>query len=269
VILQRLLLRAYRLAGARFLGSAAGRRLFVGAYFLYKRWIEDPFGALVRRNPELFRDGDVLDVGANVGYTAALFARVIDPGAKVHAFEPEGRNFEMLGELVARSGLAGRIVPIRAAVGAGEGSVRLWLNEAHHADHRVLTGALAAGLPEGQASHTEEVPLVSLDGYVARQRITRVCFVKIDVQGFEREVCRGMERVLDANPGVAVAVEYSPPAVREQGFAPEEILAFFDRRGRRPHLIGRGGRLQPAGREEIEGIAGQRGYVDVIYLPPL
>ncbi len=262
--LQRLLLGVYQAVGPRVLDSVAGRRAFVGSYFLYKRWLEDPFAALVRLRPALFRGGHVLDVGANVGYTASVFGGAIDAGRQVHAFEPERRNFRLLEEVVARRGLAGRVVPVRAAVGAAAGEVDLWLNAAHHADHRVLTEALAAGLG-ARAADRERVAQVTLDGYASHRRLDRVAFVKIDVQGYELEVCRGMVGLLEANPGTAVAVEYAPAAMREQGFEAADLLAFFASRGFAAHALERDGRLRAGSVVELERAVGTRGYVDVVF----
>ena len=46
--------------------------VFVRAYFLYKRYIEDSFYNLTKAHPEIFQDGHVLDIGSNFGYTALL-----------------------------------------------------------------------------------------------------------------------------------------------------------------------------------------------------
>src|SRR5271163_3736152 len=91
--------RAYNLArSAGILDLPLFRRAFLGSYFLYKRWYEDPFWALAKRSPELFAGGDVLDVGANMGYTAWVCARVIDGSNKVCAFEPDAASFATLGD---------------------------------------------------------------------------------------------------------------------------------------------------------------------------
>lgn len=262
---QRLLLELYRRVGPeRAFGSRLGRRVFVSAYFAYKRWIEDAFAGLARRRPELFRGGEILDVGANVGYTATVFAGACDPGARVHAFEPEARNFAVLDEVARRSRAAGRIVPVRAAVGSQEGVARLWVNRAHHADHRVLTDAFAArqaGPPE-----SEQVPLVSLDAYVRDAEIARVAFVKIDVQGYELEVCRGMAGLLARHPRLAIAVEYAPDQQREMGFDPEAVNRFLAERGYLPHLLGDGGRADPVRGDALDAAARRDGYVDLLYL---
>jgi FkbM family methyltransferase len=265
VRLQRLLLGVYQAVGPRVLDSSLGRRAFVGSYFLYKRWLEDPFAALARRRPGLFRGGHVLDVGANVGYTASVFAAAIDPGQQVHAFEPERRNFRVLEEVVERHGLTGRVVPVRAAVGASDGTVALWLNAAHHADHRVLTATLEAGLGRAAAAATEQVRLLALDGYVRERELDRIAFIKVDVQGYELEVCRGLAGLLEANPLMAVAVEYLPSAMDALGFRAEALLEFFAVRGYVAHALERDGELQTTSFGDLERLVGERGYVDVVF----
>ncbi len=78
------------------------KRLFLFSYFLYKRWYEDPFWALAKRSPELFTSGDILDIGANIGYTACVFASARKPPAKIYAFEPDLASFATLAETVRR-----------------------------------------------------------------------------------------------------------------------------------------------------------------------
>src|SRR2546430_16632021 len=97
-----LYLRAYALAHLTgFLNTRVGDALFSRAYFAYKRR-EDPHARLIRAHPELFRGGNVIDVGANIGYTAVLFARAIDDPFKVFALEPEQENFQRLERKLAR-----------------------------------------------------------------------------------------------------------------------------------------------------------------------
>src|SRR6476661_6713173 len=124
------------------LETRLGQRLFTSLYFLYKRYLEDAFGALAKRRPELFKGGHILDIGANIGYTAAVFAGVIDPEYHVYAFEPEPFNFRLLERAVAARHLDSRVIPVRSAVGQKDGGIELWLNDHHHADHRIAVGEL-------------------------------------------------------------------------------------------------------------------------------
>lgn len=63
----------------------------------------------------------------------------------------------------------------------------------------------------------------------------RVRFVKIDVDGFEFEVIRGMPLVLEARP--LVVTEFSPVYMRRSGVDPAGFLWFFGSRGYRPYRI--------------------------------
>src|SRR5207249_985108 len=117
---------------------------------------------LAAARPELFRGGDVIDVGANIGYTTAVFARAIAPPCCVHAFEPEERNFRWLGHAIDRAGVADRVIAHRAAIGARDGSIELWYNAAHHGDHRIATDRLRVA-----RETTQNVPITTLDGYLA------------------------------------------------------------------------------------------------------
>jgi FkbM family methyltransferase len=263
VQLQRLLLGAYRVMGPRLLATAAGRRAFVGAYFLYKRWVEDPFARLSRRRPELFRGGHVLDVGANVGYTATVFAGAVDPGRQVHAFEPERRNFAMLEEVVTRRGLVGRVVPVCAAVGATGGAADLWRNNSHHGDHRILTETLRAELGAPLAADRERVPMVALDAYVRANGLEGIAFIKIDVQGFEMEVLRGMQGLLAANPEARMVLEYSPSQMRQLGLDPAALLEDLEVQGFCLTRLARDGTLHDVHRSDLLSLDGPLAYVDL------
>ncbi|MBK7858084.1 MAG: FkbM family methyltransferase [Archangiaceae bacterium] len=247
------LLSVYGFANRRgLLDAPLAREAFARSYFLYKRAVEDPFAALLRKRPELFRGGHILDVGANIGYTAAVFAGGVDDGFKVFAFEPEEKNFAQLERTVSRLQLGAKVQAVHAAVGASDGTIELWRNDAHHGDHRIATDAFKR-TAEG-AVHT--VPLVSLDRYVTGP----VSFVKIDVQGFEAQVLEGMQRLLTTP--ITIAIEYMPEAISALGFEPQAMLAALTRAGFELNALQVDGSLS---RFEPSNL-GERGYVDLLCL---
>ena len=242
-----------------FLRTTLGRRGFGYAYFLYKRYWEDELAALIAVHPELFRGGDVLDVGANIGYTASLFEGAVDPGCVVHAFEPEPRNFESLSWLAGKSKVAGRILPVHAAVGREPGVIFLSLNDLHPGDHRVLTSTFQNN---SQGESRLEVPIVSLDRYVAGLRpVPRVAFVKIDVQGYELAVCQGMEQLIAGNPEITIVLEYMPQAMKDLGFVAGDLLDWLHSRGFYIYQLGKKGTLLMVTDEVMLGL---RGYEDIL-----
>ncbi|MGB2663782.1 MAG: FkbM family methyltransferase [Candidatus Acidiferrum sp.] len=232
--------RAYSLVRrSGFLRTSLGRRLFKSAYFLYKRYLEDDLQDLLRAFPDLVAEGNVLDIGANIGYTAALLARYIKPNRKVFAFEPEPFNFGILQQMALQSEFKGKIVPMRCAVGAEIGTIDLWINLRHHADHRVITEQFHSDHPGSTGIST---PLVSVDSFLQNQEGS-VSFIKIDVQGYELAVCQGMRDTLRQNPDLSIFLEFMPSAMRELGFDPSHLIDFFLERDFEIYLVHRRGQL--------------------------
>ena len=254
---------AYALARrAGWLDRRWFRRLYVSAYFAYKRHVEDPFDALLRRRPELVRGGSVADVGAHVGYTASVFCEALDPGFRVYAFEADPANVRLLLETLVSQIALGRVVAVEAAVGSGAGTAELLRSAVHPGDHRIGTPAFQA---QG-VRDAVQVSVVSLDEFFASRPDEPLAFVKVDVQGYEIEVCRGMARTLERCPSAAVAVEYAPDEAKAMGFDPADIERYFRARGYSLHLLRRDGVLEGWHAGQVAALVARRGYVDLLCL---
>jgi FkbM family methyltransferase len=254
---RRALVRGYGLiSGSSFWRSSLGESLFVQAFFTYKRMIEDPFYALSRRQPELFKGGDIVDVGANIGYTATVFARVASPGSRVIAVEPEPDNVARLRRTLSRKGVLDRVEIVEAAAGETEQFATLERNPVHPGDH-------ALARPGAPVAHPLTVKVVRLDDLVMSLGNRPVVFIKIDVQGWELSVSRGMERLL-AGPGVTVAVEYSPDSALAANQPGPELLAFYRERGFEANAVLHDGSLVDLESRAASAILAQRGYIDLI-----
>ena len=137
------------------------------------------------------------DVGANIGYYTIIQARTLDNG-EVHAIEPVGQNVALLSKNVRLNGYADSVVVEQCAIGAESGTGRLHLSShsnLHHMD-------LDSGRTDGQSEDAIDVTVRSLDEYAERQGIDfgNVNAVRMDLEGYETEVIRGMSSILEA-PG--------------------------------------------------------------------
>lgn len=260
-------------AGLARLGVAEAlwfRALYGRAYFAYKRHLEDPYARLVARHPELFRAGHVIDVGANVGYTASVFAGAVASDARVFAFEPDARSFADLEGNLARLGLTGNVEALRCAVGETEGELSLLHNPGHPGDHRVLTDFLRARLESApESGPVASVPVTSLDRF-CRERLAgeTVSFVKVDVQGYEVAVARGMRELAAQSQQTAFAFEWAPAGMRELGFDPRELLDGFRGAGYGVHVIEPAGDLHAASDAELDADRPLPGYIELLMLRP-
>lgn len=252
--LQRAAIRGYVLLSATGIWrTRLGERVFLLAFFAYKRCVEDPFAALAERHPSIFRGGDIIDVGANAGYTASVFARMLSAGHRVLAVEPEPTNIRRLNETILRRGLSKTVTVIPVAAGEAAGEAKLRINPIHPGDHAVTLQDGGAGLLD--------VPMVRIDD-IAKD--ATVAFVKIDVQGYELQVSRGMTELLARSPRITVAIEFSPDSCLRAGYQPDDLLRFYTDRGFTIRRITRRGNLVPFESDTTRVILRTRTYVDLL-----
>jgi len=161
---------AYGLARPdKLLQIGAFRGTFVSAYFLYKKMFEDPFWNLVQRQQGLFQKGDILDIGANIGYTSTVFVGALQPDSKVYAFELDRQTNSLLEEVIRRKKLSRVIEAINMAVGRSEGQIRFWHNEKHSADHRVVTQRFSRSCLDDTKIST--APVTTVDSFVSNRHL--------------------------------------------------------------------------------------------------
>jgi FkbM family methyltransferase len=245
------------------LDLAMVRTAYRAFYFRYKRLVEDPFSGLVAARPELFSGGNVVDVGAHIGYTTSLFVRAMSAGCRLFAIEPDAANLRELRRTVRQLGAEHRVVIVEAAAGSSDGTIGLWHNPRHPGDHRCASEAFLARRPVDAIT---TVALRRVDTVLAEHAAGSqpVSFVKIDAQGCELAVCEGLGDLLDRSPRPAVAIEYAPSEIEEQGGTPEELLEFFRRRRYVLHLLAKDGSSGPATAPHLQAALQRRGYADIL-----
>jgi FkbM family methyltransferase len=121
----------------------------------------------------LTKDSVVVDIGANIGAMARIFAK---RAKVVHAFEPSPRALEYL-RLNAEENVIVHPVALSDHSGVGLFEERESLDRSSLSDHGV------------------EVPVRTLDSFDLKPDL-----IKIDVEGFEPEVLRGARETLQRSP---------------------------------------------------------------------
>jgi FkbM family methyltransferase len=160
------------LAGAKYVQRAGFAEKGVLA------WVYDTF---------LQPDRAFLDIGAHVGtYSWTCAAKA----AHVYAFECGPKTFCHLAANIAIRGLEYKITPFPFALGNTDGEATYYVRSGEGGDNgiKALTGA-----DEGCQKVT--VPVRRLDSF----GLKNIGFVKMDVEGFEREVLEGAAETLRAS----------------------------------------------------------------------
>jgi len=137
----------------------------------------------------------VFDIGSHVGDRVAAFHRI---GCRVVAVEPQPAAFRFLKAIYGRRE---RVTLVNAAMSDRPGTLPLRLNLANPtistASSAFIDAAQGAQGWEGQRwEEVVEVPATTMDELIAAHGLP--AFAKIDVEGFELEVLKGLSQPLAA-----------------------------------------------------------------------
>jgi FkbM family methyltransferase len=170
------------------------------------------------------REGDVVwDVGANVGYYTKRFADMIGPLGMVFAFEPLPGTIARL-----RENLEGvknyALVPF--ALGAESGFVTMQTGgDALGATNRIVDNAHNGDMT---------IQVETGDAVIASGQAKTPTLIKIDTEGFELDVLRGMEALIEDTPTLrALFIEVHFGLLAERGMpkAPITIEQLLKKNG--------------------------------------
>jgi FkbM family methyltransferase len=152
----------------------------------------------------------VVDVGANKGnYARSL--RDIGYGDIIIAFEPQSSAYIELQKIANKDRKL--VLPPRMALGDRDGEITL--NISANSESSSVVSMLDSHLkaaPDSVCIGTEVVPVRRLDtilfDYLPPQ--SKSIFMKIDVQGFERQVLIGAEGILPLVEGIQLELSLTP-----------------------------------------------------------
>jgi len=210
----------------------------------------------IRAMKGFLRPGDtVIDVGANLGYLSAVAASLVGPTGQVYSFEPVPQYFQRLQRL-AQLNPAYRIVPVQAAAGEKGGTAVIRTSIINIGANSMVPGYAIAE----PVADVVEVPVVRLDAYLRQAAPVRVALVKIDAEGYEFPILRGMQGFLDAalTPPVVIA-EIHPEAYPLLGYTLFDLAEYMGRYGYRAY------RLDARGRDPVD-VTAVRGVRDLVFV---
>ena len=169
-----------------------------------------------------------VDVGSNVGVHALTLAAAVGPSGTVTCFEPMPHMAAALGRTLRLNGFGDRAKVHCEAVTDKTGLVAFY--RAHNG-----TKSSLFSLPDFMIAETIQVPSTTLDEHITPG--SRVDFIKIDVEGAEPNVWRGIRRIIAENPKLEIALKWSSSRFRLGGSDPTAFMDDICSSGFRPHLI--------------------------------
>jgi FkbM family methyltransferase len=164
------------------------------------------------------KEGDVIiDVGANIGYYALLEAGAVGNTGKVYAIEPVKENINKLKFNIKLNNYS-NIEVFEMAIGDEEKIATMYLSNKCNW-HSLVCARDIADTIIGQV----DVKVTTLDKFIDQFIPNRkIDFIRIDVEGYEYYIVRGMSRLLKENRRLKLFIEVHPHNMKK-----EEVISFF------------------------------------------
>jgi FkbM family methyltransferase len=164
------------------------------------------------RNTRFFvktlQEGDtVIDIGASRGWFSLLSSVLVKSG-RVISVEPLSSNILVLTKAIEEN-KSKNIILEKVAVGDHEGTAELKSLPLNSGSPSIVDFFGADKKTDRTALVSEIVTLTTVDTIVSKHSLTKLKVIKIDVQGAELDVLRGMANTLQAKKCEYVLIEYN------------------------------------------------------------
>lgn len=159
-----------------------------------------------------------IDVGACIGYYSLMLSKKVGNNGKVYAFEPEKENYALLNKNIALNHLESICFAYNVGVGDYDGNTSLRVHKSP-GQHSIDIKTQERG----------NLKMVFLDYILTKDEYSNVGFIKIDVEGYEHKVLKGMSAIVKNSPNIVIQLEYAPQHLADYNFVFEEFADLIKR----------------------------------------
>jgi FkbM family methyltransferase len=159
-------------------------------FIIHEEWMQEVLIRLMR-----IRKGSFIDVGVNVGQTL-MKVKSIDPEINYYGFEPNPTCVYYINQLIELNSIRNvTLFPVAIA----EKPAMAQLNFYYDSDTDSAASMIKGFRPQEQVRKTVMIPCFSLNEVKQFIDLNSVSIIKVDVEGAELEVLKGLDIFLSAS----------------------------------------------------------------------
>ncbi len=165
------------------------------------------------------RRGDVVyDIGSNIGFYAVLLAKAVGEKGQIIAFEPERKSCTRLQGNLTLNGLT-NVRIFQVALGEYTGEGKLYFSPGDLVFSNLIR-------PRGTNMTHQVVKVVQGDRFREAENLPVPRVVKIDVEGYEYAVIRGLKHTLSDSSCELISCEVHPTLLPAE-VNPEQVISLI------------------------------------------
>ncbi|MEK6840551.1 MAG: FkbM family methyltransferase [Nanoarchaeota archaeon] len=166
-------------------------------------------------NPEV-----IIDIGANYG-PYSFFLSKLYPEARIFAFEPAKSSYYILKRITKEFNLS-NVTLLKKGLGAKEEKKDIITP----LQYTILAYVSGKNIQKSSKDSVEEIEITTLDKFFVRNKISKIDFIKCDVEGFELEVFKGAKKTIRKFKPL-ILVEIEERHTKKYGINPDKVMKFF------------------------------------------
>lgn len=178
--------------------------------------------------------GDIfIDVGAGVGYFSAIASNIVGVSGQVHCFEPNPANAVAIEKMV-ESNPKSNIVLNSYALGADECDSNYYMQELEQS----TVNSMVRGVLSKSTAESLKVKTKRLDTYLSENEIRAVALIKIDVEGYEYYVLKGLSHFFEKTTcKPPIICEIMASAYQDAGHSVGDLIGYMAKYGYHAYSI--------------------------------
>ncbi len=162
-------------------------------------FIDDEYNAR-----KFLKEGSVvIDAGANIG-TFSIYAHILTKGGTIFSFEPVKNVYQTL---IKNTAPYKGIQTYNQALGASEGTSTIHTSTEYQGIN-ALDDSYLAEFNKNLFNGSETVSVTTIDSFVTSKHIPRIDFIKIDTEGYEKQILEGARKTIERDRPVIAMSAY-------------------------------------------------------------
>jgi FkbM family methyltransferase len=165
-----------------------------------------------------------VDVGANIGYLSTIALGLVGKTGHIHSFEPVKEYFSKLKDATLLNP-AYNFVVNQYALGELKGTGKIAVTNLRNIGWNTIVPGF---MLNETIKEIQEVPIRRLDDYIKEKALNDIALIKIDTEGFEFPVLKGLSNYFERCKNLpAIICEINPTAYPPLGYRLNQLSEYM------------------------------------------
>lgn len=165
----------------------------------------------------------ILEVGANIGYYAVLETKLAGENGYLYAFEPSPFNFNLLKRNIELNEIKNAEIYQKAAGAENERSKFFVANKSN-----LSSFIKRDDMDMYHNGKIIDVEIIKLDDYLKDKEVD---FIRMDVEGYEKEILKGLEMTMQTKHPKHFFIEIHSDLLHKKSSSAKEVLNYLNKFG--------------------------------------